>query len=102
MRPAERGVGPATAIRSSGSTAATWSIQCQITWVIQPHAVNGTAKVKPTYPYRKRDPLFRGPDPDRLDFLGAELEHGMGKDNDRHIFNRPTVVVCARRFPISR
>jgi len=42
---------------------------------------------------------FVGLDSDRTDYLGAELEIGMGKDSERHIFNKPTVVVCPERFP---
>ena len=42
---------------------------------------------------------FVGLDPDNLDFLGAELEMGMGKDYERHIFNKPTVAICPAAFP---
>jgi hypothetical protein len=42
---------------------------------------------------------FIGLDPDKLDYLGAELELGMGKDLERHVFNKPTVVVCPGGFP---
>jgi hypothetical protein len=43
--------------------------------------------------------VFVGLDPDKLDFLGAELELGMGKDYERHIFNTPTVAICPAAFP---
>jgi len=42
---------------------------------------------------------FVGLDPDNLDYLGAELELGMGKDYERHIFNTPTVAICPAAFP---
>jgi len=42
---------------------------------------------------------FLGLDEDNLDFLGAELELGMGKDYERHIFNTPTVAICPAGFP---
>jgi hypothetical protein len=42
---------------------------------------------------------FVGLDPDNLNFLGAELEIGMGKDYERHIFNTPTVAICPAAFP---
>jgi hypothetical protein len=42
---------------------------------------------------------FLGLDPDNLNFLGAELELGMGKDYERHIFNTPTVAICPAAFP---
>ncbi len=42
---------------------------------------------------------FLGLDPDNLGFLGAELELGMGKDYERHIFNTPTIAICPAAFP---
>jgi len=42
---------------------------------------------------------FVGLDPDDMNYLGAELEMGMGKDYERHIFNKPTVVICPQGFP---
>jgi len=42
---------------------------------------------------------FLGLDPDNLNYLGAELELGMGKDYERHIFNTPTVAICPAAFP---
>lgn len=42
---------------------------------------------------------FLSLDPDHPDVLGAELELGMGKDYERHIFNKPTIVVCPAGFP---
>jgi hypothetical protein len=43
--------------------------------------------------------VFVGLDPDNINFLGAELELGMGKDYERHIFNKPTVAICPKGFP---
>ena len=43
--------------------------------------------------------LFLGLDPDDINYLGAELELGMGKDYERHIFNTPTVASCPKGFP---
>jgi hypothetical protein len=42
---------------------------------------------------------FVGLDPEKLDYLGAELEMGMGPDMERHVFNTPTCVVCPGGFP---
>ncbi len=42
---------------------------------------------------------FLGLDPDNMEFLGAELELGMGKDYERHIFNTPTIAICPAAFP---
>jgi hypothetical protein len=43
--------------------------------------------------------VYVGLDPNDLNFLGAELELGMGKDYERHIFNKPTVAICPKGFP---
>jgi hypothetical protein len=43
--------------------------------------------------------VFIGLDPDDLNYLGAELEVGMGQDCERHAFNTPTVAVCPSGFP---
>ena len=42
--------------------------------------------------------VFVGLDPDNINYLGAELEIGMGKDYERHIFNTPTVAICPKGF----
>jgi hypothetical protein len=42
--------------------------------------------------------VFVGIDPDNLDFMGAELEFGMGPNHERHIFNKPTVAICPQGF----
>jgi hypothetical protein len=42
---------------------------------------------------------FVGSDTAKLDYLGAELELGMGKEMERHVFNTPTCVVCPGGFP---
>jgi hypothetical protein len=43
--------------------------------------------------------VFVGLDPDNVDYLGAELEFALGKDYERQIFNKPTVVICPGGFP---
>ena len=43
--------------------------------------------------------VYVGLDPDDINYLGAELELGMGKDYERHIFNTPTVAICPQGFP---
>ena len=43
--------------------------------------------------------VFVGLDTDNLEYLGAELELGMGRDYERHIFNTPTVAICPKGFP---
>lgn len=43
--------------------------------------------------------VFVGLDPDDLNYLGCEQELAMGKEYERHIFNKPTVAVCPSGFP---
>ncbi len=43
--------------------------------------------------------VFVGFNPDDLTDLGAELELGMGKERERHVFNTATVGICPKGFP---
>jgi len=43
--------------------------------------------------------VYVGLDPENLNYLGAELELGMGKEAERHVFNTPTVAICPEGFP---
>jgi hypothetical protein len=43
--------------------------------------------------------VFIGLDPDNLEFLGCEQELAMGKEYERHVFDKPTVAVCPSGFP---
>jgi hypothetical protein len=100
MRPAEKGVGP-----GNGD---------QIVWLygndLERFAVNFTwgfysregkwHRGGEAHTHPEAEILcFLGLDPDDLGYLGAELELGLGKDYERHIFNKPTVVVCPQGFP---
>jgi hypothetical protein len=38
--------------------------------------------------------IYVGTDPNDIDYLGAEIEIDMGKEHERHIINKPTVVIC--------
>ena len=40
--------------------------------------------------------VFVGLDPDKPDYLGAELEIFMGEEQESHIFNTPTVVISPK------
>jgi hypothetical protein len=42
--------------------------------------------------------LFVGMDPARPDYLGAEIEIAMGKEEEKHVFNTPTVIVAPGGF----
>ena len=43
--------------------------------------------------------VFVGLDPTDIDYLGAELEIDMGKEHERYVFNKPTVVICPAGLP---
>jgi len=42
--------------------------------------------------------VFVGLDPDRPDYLGAEIEFAMGKEFERHVFSTPTAVIAPKGF----
>jgi len=100
MRPAEKGIGP-----GNGD---------QIVWLygddLEGFEVNFTwgfysqcgkwHRAGETHTHPEAEILcFVGLDPDNLDHLGAELELGMGLEQERHVFNTPTVAVCPSGFP---
>jgi hypothetical protein len=42
--------------------------------------------------------LFVGMDPSKPDYLGAEIEIAMGKEEEKHVFDTPTVIVAPGGF----
>jgi hypothetical protein len=42
--------------------------------------------------------LFVGLDPERPDYLGAEIEIAMGKEQEKHVFDYPAVIVAPAGF----
>lgn len=100
MRPAEFGVGP------GNGDQIVWlygpdleGFEVNFTWGLYSQCGKwhrgGEAHTHP----EEEILCFVGLDPDNLDYLGAELEIGMGKDYERHIFNTPTVAICPQAFP---
>ena len=100
MHPAERGVGP------GNGDQIVWlfgndleGFEVNFTWGFYSRCGKwhrgGEAHTHP----EEEILIFVGLDPDDLNYLGAELELGMGKDYERHIFNTPTVVICPAGFP---
>lgn len=100
MRPADRGIGP------GNGDQIVWlygkdleGFEINFTWGFYSRCGKwhrgGEAHTHP----EEEILCFVGLDPDRLDYLGAELELGMGKDYERHIFNTPTVGICPAGFP---
>jgi hypothetical protein len=43
--------------------------------------------------------VYMGTDPDNMDYLGAEIEIDMGKEHERHLIDKPSVVVCPAGTP---
>jgi hypothetical protein len=43
--------------------------------------------------------VYVGTDPNDLDYLGAEIEIDMGKEHERHLINKPSVVICPAGTP---
>ena len=100
MRPADRGIGP------GNGDQIVWlygkdleGFEVNFTWGFYSRCGKwhrgGEAHTHPEAEIL----CFAGLDPDRLDYLGAELELGLGKDYERHIFNTPTVGICPAGFP---
>jgi hypothetical protein len=100
MRPAERGVGP------GNGDQIVWlygrdleGMDVNFTWGLYSRCGKwhrgGEAHIHP----EEEILCFVGLDPDNLDYLGAELELGLGRDYERHIFNTPTVAICPKGFP---
>jgi hypothetical protein len=100
MRPAERGVGP------GNGDQIVWlfgkdleGMDINFTWGFYSQCGKwhrgGEAHTHP----EEEILVFVGLDTDNLEYLGAELELGLGKDYERHIFNTPTVAICPAGFP---
>jgi hypothetical protein len=43
--------------------------------------------------------VFVGTDPNNIDYLGAEIEIDLGKQHERYIFDKPSVVICPAGLP---
>ena len=43
--------------------------------------------------------VYVGTDPDDIDYLGAEIEIDMGPEHERHLINKPSVVICPAGTP---
>lgn len=100
MRPAEMGVGP------GNGDQIVWlygkdleGFEVNFTWGFYSRCGKWHRGGEAHYHPEEEILCFLGLDPDNLDYLGAELELGMGKDYERHIFNTPTVAICPAGFP---
>jgi hypothetical protein len=43
--------------------------------------------------------VYAGADPDTMNYLGAEIEIDLGAEHERHLINKPTVVICPAGTP---
>jgi hypothetical protein len=97
MRPADRGIGPGNADQL------VWlfgkdleGLEVNFTWGFYSRCGKwhraGEAHTHP----EEEILVLVGLDPDDMNYLGAELEIGMGYE--RHIFNTPTVAICPKGF----
>jgi len=43
--------------------------------------------------------IWVGLDPQDLGYLGAEIEIALGPESERHLFDRPTAIICPGGFP---
>jgi hypothetical protein len=43
--------------------------------------------------------VFVGTDPNDIDYLGAEIEIDLGKEHERYLINKPSVVICPAGLP---
>ena len=100
LRPSERGIGP------GNGDQVVWlygrdleGMNVNFTWGLYSKCGKwhrgGEAHIHP----EEEILCFVGLDPDDLNYLGAELELGLGPDYERHIFNKPTVAICPKAFP---
>jgi len=100
MHPAERGVGPANAdqlVWLFGKDLEGFNVN--FTWGFYSRCGIWHRGGESHYHPEEEILVFVGLDPYDLNYLGAELEIGMGKDCERHIFNKPTVAICPKGFP---
>jgi hypothetical protein len=100
MHPAERGVGPGNGDQTVwlfGEDLEGFDVN--FTWGFHSHCGKWHRGGEAHYHPEAEILVYVGLDPDNMDYLGAELELGMGKDQERHIINVPTVAVCPEGFP---
>lgn len=100
MRPADMGVGPGNGdqiVWLYGKDLEGFNVN--FTWGFYSKCGKWHRGGEAHYHPEEEILCFVGLDPDDLNYLGAELELGMGKDYERHIFNKPTVAICPAAFP---
>jgi hypothetical protein len=100
MRPADMGVGPGNGdqiVWLYGKDLEGFNVN--FTWGFYSRCGKWHRGGEAHYHPEEEILCFVGLDPNDINYLGAELELGMGKDYERHIFNKPTVAICPAAFP---
>jgi len=100
LHPAERGVGPGNGdqiVWLFGNDLEGFDVN--FTWGFYSQCGKWHRGGEAHYHPEAEILVYVGLDPDNLNYLGAELELGMGKDYERHIFNTPTIAICPEGFP---
>jgi len=100
LHPAERGVGPGNGdqiVWLFGNDLEGFNVN--FTWGFYSQCGKWHRGGEAHYHPEAEILVYVGLDPDNLNYLGAELELGMGKDYERHIFNTPTIAICPEGFP---
>ncbi len=100
LRPSERGIGP------GNGDQIVWlfgnnleGMDVNFTWGLYSKCGKWHRKGEAHTHPEEEVLVFVGLDPDNMDYLGAELEFALGKEYERHIYNKPTAVVAPRVFP---
>jgi hypothetical protein len=100
MRPADMGVGPGNGdqiVWLYGKDLEGFNVN--FTWGFYSRCGKWHRGGEAHYHPEEEILCFVGLDPNDINYLGAELELGIGKDYERHIFNKPTVAICPAAFP---
>lgn len=98
LRPADRGIGPGNADQL------VWlfgrdleGMEVNFTWGFYSRC-GKWHRAGETHTHPEEEILVvAGLDPNNIDYLGAEVEMGMG--GERHVFNKPTACICPKGFP---
>jgi hypothetical protein len=100
LRPSERGIGPGNGdqiVWLYGDDLEGFDVN--FTWGLYSKCGKWHRKGEAHTHPEEEVLVFVGLDPDDMGYLGAELEFALGKEYERHIYNKPTAVVAPKGFP---
>jgi len=102
LHPAKFGSGPGTATISCGSLETTSRAWTSISLGLYSQWGKWHRGGEATRTPRPKSSSLSASTRTTINYLGAELELGMGKDYERHVFNKPTVAICPQDFRTCR